>query len=163
MRWASYSILFVLAISFVMIPSFAQTTDTFPVKDPSGGQPYNVSYNISGATVSDMSVNSQDSSLVISLQTTSDGTLTVTLPRTVIDAKAGTNDDQFFVLEDGASVNFQETKTSTDRTLSVSFPDGTEKIEVIGTQVVPEFSMLAYTVLAISVLSVIVLTRTKKL
>ncbi len=156
MRWAPYSIIFVLAISLIMVPSFAQSANTFPVKDPTSGQSYNVNYDITGATVSDMSINSQDTSLVVSLQTTGNGTLTVTLPRTVIDAKTGANDDQFFVLEDGAVVDFQESKTDTDRTLTIPFPDGTEKIEVIGTQVVPEFGMFAYVVLAISVLSVIV-------
>lgn len=158
MRRALYSILTVLAISLITVPSFAQTMNTYPVKDPTSGQSYNVNYSISNATVTDMSINSQETSLVISLQTTGDGTMTITLSRSLIDAKAGANDDQFFVLEDGADTDFQETKTSTDRTLSISFSDGTEKIEIIGTQVVPEFGTLSYVVLAISILSIIAIS-----
>ena len=163
MRWASCSILAVLAISLVAVPSFAQSMNTFQVKDPTGGQLYDVNYEITGASVSNMSIDTQATSLVISLQTTGNGTMTITLPRTLIDAKAGTSDDQFFVLEDGADTSFQETKTNTDRTLSISFPDGTEKIEIIGTQVVPEFGTLSYVVLLISILSIIAFSAKTRL
>jgi predicted secreted protein with PEFG-CTERM motif len=101
-----------------------------------------------------MSLDINQTSLIVSLQTTNDGNLTITLPRKLVDAKNGTNDDQFFVLVDGADTGFQESKTSTDRTLSIPFSVGTEKIEIIGTQV-PEFGSLSYIILIISILSII--------
>ena len=52
------------------------------------------------------------------------GELSITLPRTTIDAKIGDADDDFFVLVDGNEVNFEETTTTTDRTLKIPFPDG---------------------------------------
>ncbi len=162
MRWVAYSVFAVLAITLLSVPAFAQSTNTYPVKDPSSGQSYNVNYNINGATINDISIDTKSTSLVVSVQTTSDGSVTLTLPRALIDAKAGSSDDQFFVLEDGAEVDFQESKTDTARTLTISFPDGTEKIEVIGTQVVPEFGTLSFVVLAVAVLSIVILsTKTR--
>lgn len=158
MRWISYSILFVLAISLATIPTFAQSMSTFQVTDPTSGQSYGVNYDITGATVSDISIDTQNTSLVVSLQTTGNGTMTITLPRTLIDAKSGTIDNQFFVLEDGANTDFQESKTDIDRTLSISFPDSTDKIEIIGTQVVPEFGNLAGIIITISIIGVIVIS-----
>jgi hypothetical protein len=158
MRWILCSVLIVLAISLTTASSFAQSTNTYVVKDPVSGQPYNVNYSISNATISDMSIDTQDTSLIISLQTAGDGSITITLPRTLIDAKTGTVDDQFFVLEDGADTDFQESKTSTDRTLSIPFTDGTEKIEIIGTQVVPEFDSLVGIIITISIIGVIIIS-----
>ena len=151
----------VVVISIFTAVSFAQSASTYNIVDPSG-KSYPINYNLTGGTVNDMSLDTNATSLVISLQTTNDGNLTITLPRTVIDAKAGANDDQFFVLVDGADTNFQESKTSTDRTLSIPIVVGTEKIEIIGTQVVPEFGPLSYLILAISIISIIVLTAKTK-
>lgn len=158
MRWISYIILFVLAISLTTIPAFAQSMSTFQVTDPTSGQSYGVNYDITGGTISDISIDTQNTSLIISLQTTGNGTMTISLPRTLIDARSGTNDGQFFVLEDGANTDFQENKTDTDRTLSISFPDGTDKIEIIGTQVVPEFENLVGITITISIIGAIVIS-----
>ena len=158
MCYLSYVIMVIIVISLGVAPVFAQTQNQFSVTDPSGGQPYPVNYSITGGTVSDMTLDTNATSLVVSVQTTGDGSLILTLPRTLIDAKAGGNDDQFFVLVDGADTEFNESKTSTDRTITVSFTDGTEQIEVIGTQVVPEFDGIAFVILTIAILSTIVLT-----
>jgi len=158
MRWLLYSIMVILAFLLSAVPSFAQLTSTYNVIDPLSGTSYPINYNLAGGTVKDMALDTNATSLVISLQTTSDGNLTITLPRTVIDAKAGANDDQFFVLVDGADTNFQESKTSTDRTLSIPIIIGTEKVEIIGTQVVPEFGPLSSAILVISIISIIIIT-----
>jgi len=152
----SYAIMVALVVSVGVAPVFAQTQNQFSVMDPAGGQPYLVNYSIAGGAVNDMSINTNETSLVVSIQSTGGGNLTMTLPRTLIDAKAGADDDLFFVLVDGADTDFNESKTNTDRTLTVSFPDGTQQIEVIGTQVVPEFAGLAFAILAISILMIIV-------
>ena len=146
----------IIVISLGVAPVFAQTQNQFAVTDPSGGQSYPVNYGINGGKVSDMTLDTNATSLVVSIQSTGDGNLTMTLPRTLIDAKAGADDDQFYVLVDGADTNFDESKTVTDRAITVSFPDGTQEIEVIGTQVVPEFGSVSFVVLAIAILSIIV-------
>lgn len=163
MHWHSYSIMFALVISMGMAPVFAQTSQQFTVKDPQSNQSFPINYSVTGATITDIAINQQEASLVISLTTTSDGNLTMTLPRALIDAKAGADDDQFFVLVDGADTDFDESKTATDRTITVSFPDGTQQIEVIGTQVVPEFGGLSFAVLLIAIISIVAISAKTRL
>lgn len=158
MRWILYVVMAMFAISLVSTPSLAQSANTYNVVDPFSGSSYPVNYNLTGGTVKDMSLDTNATSIIISLQMANDGNLTITLPRTVIDAKVGANDDQFFVLVDGADTNFQESKTNTDRTLSIPVIAGTEKVEIIGTQVVPEFGPVSYAILMISIISIVVIT-----
>ncbi len=163
MHWKSYLILSLAVISLAGAPSFAQSTNSYTIKNPQGGQPYTVNYTITGATINNMLINTHETSLVISINSTSDGTLTIDLPRTLIDAKNGVSDDQFIVLVDDTYTNFHETKTSTDRTLSIAFTGGTERIEIIGTQALPEFGLMSCIVLATSLLSVIVISTRVRL
>ncbi len=163
MNWVAYAILVTLIFSIGSFAAYAQNQEQYDVKDPQSGQSYPVKYSIEGGTISDISINPQDSSLVISLQTTSDGNLDMTLPRVLIDAKSGADDDQFFVLVDGADTDFNETKTNTDRTISASFPNGTQQIEIIGTQVVPEFGPFPFFVLVVAILSIFAISRKTKL
>jgi predicted secreted protein with PEFG-CTERM motif len=135
---------------------------SFLVKDPSGQLTFNVNYSIDGGTVGNMSVNTDDESLLVDVVTTGNGTITITLPRTLIDAKINDQqDDQFFVLVDGEDVDFQESKSSTDRTLTIPFSDGAQEIEIIGTQVVPEFGLIAALVLVVATISIIAISKTR--
>jgi predicted secreted protein with PEFG-CTERM motif len=123
---------------------------------PVDGTNFSVSYTITSGRVTDIKGDTQSKSLIVSIQTTGDGVLTITLPRALIDAQVNGTDDQFFVLNDGQEASFQEiNKTSTDRTLSIPFTDGTQQIEIIGTQIVPEFGPIAALVLAIAIVSII--------
>ena len=121
------------------------------------GTDLSVKYSITNAQVLDISANTQSKSLIVSIQTTGDGVLTITLPRTLTNAILPTGqDDKYYVLVDGQEADFQETSTTkTDRTLSIPFIDGTEEIEIIGTQIVPEFGPIAALVLAIAIISII--------
>lgn len=128
--------------------------NTFPVD----GTNFTLPYSITNGKVTDIKADTQSKSLIVTIQTTGDGTLTLTMPRALIDAKkADGTDDKYFVLnDDQENDGFQETgTTSTDRTLSIPFTDGTTKIEIIGTMVVPEFGPIAALVLAIAVISII--------
>ncbi len=142
----------------------AQTT--FQFTGSSGGQAGNtmkvdgtdlsVQYSITNGKVLGIKADVQSKSLIVSIQTTGDGVLTVTLPRGLIDAQVNGQDDHFYVLSDGQEADFQETsKTTTDRTLSIPFTDGTQEIEIIGTQIIPEFGPIAALVLAIAIISII--------
>ncbi len=59
--------------------------------------------------------------------------------------------------------NFEETKTSTDRTLTIEVPAGTETIEIIGTFAIPEFGTIAAMILGIAIVSIIAITAKTKL
>ena len=142
----------------------AQTT--FQFTGSSGGQAGNtmkvdgtdlsVKYSITNGKVLGIKADTQSKSLIVSIQTTGDGVLTITLPRGLIDAQVNGQDEHFYVINDGQEADFQETSTTTtDRTLSIPFTDGTEEIEIIGTQIIPEFGPIAALVLAIAIVSII--------
>jgi predicted secreted protein with PEFG-CTERM motif len=120
------------------------------------GTDFSVTYSITNGKVLGIKADIQSKSLIVSIQTTGDGQLTIDLPRALIDAKINDQtDDQFFVLNDGQEAQFTETKTTTDRTLTIPFTDGTGQIEIIGTWIVPEFGTIAALVLAIAIISII--------
>jgi predicted secreted protein with PEFG-CTERM motif len=123
-----------------------------------------LSYTITGGSVLSVTPDDEANSLIIGISTTSDGELTITLPRDLIDAIGPDgSEDTFFVLIDGEEVDFDETTTSTDRTLTIPFPDGAEEIEIIGSFVVPEFGTIAALILAIAIISIIAVSSKTKL
>ncbi len=120
-----------------------------------------VTYSITNGKVLDVKADSNSKSLIVSIQTTGDGVLTITMPRTLIDAKKADNtDDQYFVLNDGQENDqFQEIQTTnTARTLQIPFTDGTSQIEIIGTFVIPEFGTIAVMILAVAIISIIAIS-----
>jgi predicted secreted protein with PEFG-CTERM motif len=163
MHWTSYAIMIGILFSMGAAPVFAQESQQFAVKDAQSGQSYTVDYGITGATVDDVSINPQDTSLIVSIKSVNDGNLTMTMPRSLIDAKTSTGDDQFFVLVDGADTDFTESKTNATRTIIVSFPQDTNQIEVIGTQVVPEFGGLSFVVLMVAIISIVAISAKTRL
>lgn len=134
-----------------------------PLKGPIEvqGTDYELTYSITGGVVTQVYPDQEAESLIINVDSISNGTLFIQLPREVIDSKFDEKDDDFFVLIDGLETGFEETKSPNDRTLTILFPAGTEEIEIIGTFVVPEFGTIVLLILSISVISVIALSRTK--
>lgn len=163
MHWVSYAIVAFFIVSMGMAPVFAQTPQQFVIKDAQSGQSYTVNYSITGSTVDDISISQQDASLIVSLKSSGEGNLTMTMPRSLIDAKVGGSDDQFFILVDGADTDFTESKTDADRTITVSFPEDTLQIEVIGTQVVPEFGGLSFVIFIVAIMSIVAITAKTRL
>jgi predicted secreted protein with PEFG-CTERM motif len=102
-------------------------------------------------------------SLLVYIETTDDGSITLTIPRTILDASINDGDDEFFVLVDGEEVDFEEIKTSADRTITIEFLAGTEQIEIIGTFVVPEFGTIAAMILAVAIISIVAISAKSKL
>ena len=124
------------------------------------GTNFAVKYGITNGKVTGMKVDLQAKSLLVSLQTTGDGVLTVTLPRGLIDATMNGTDAQFVVMAGGQEIKFQDVNTTpTERTLSIPFTKGTTQIEIVGTFVIPEFGPIAGMIIALSVIGVIVISR----
>lgn len=90
-------------------------------------------YLIKGGKVLDAKINLENNALIISIEASSEGELTTTIPRGLIDAKIGSDDDLFFVIVDGEEVNYKEKKTGQYRTLTIPFVYGNEEIEIHGT------------------------------
>jgi predicted secreted protein with PEFG-CTERM motif len=122
-----------------------------------------IGYEITGGKLLSIIPDVDSNSLIISIDATDDGSLTLTIPRSVMDATINGGDDDFFVLIDGEEVDFDEITTSTDRTLTITFPAGAEEIEIIGTFVVPEFGTIAAMILAVAIISIIAISAKSRL
>ena len=121
-----------------------------------GNEMYCIDYTINGGTVSGATLNMASKTLVVNIQATDDGQITLSIPRSVLDAKSGTSDSAFAVLVDGEQVQqFTDSPTADTRTVTIPFQMASEKIEIIGTQIVPEFGPIAALVLAIAIVSII--------
>ncbi|MDE1813829.1 MAG: hypothetical protein KGH87_01040 [Thaumarchaeota archaeon] len=98
-----------------------------------------INYTITGDNkLLDAKMDSQSKSLILSLKSASNGTLVVSIPRVLLDAKTNDGqDDQFIVLEDGQEINYKQIdSTIIDRTLSIQFQNNTSSIEIIATHIV---------------------------
>jgi len=98
-----------------------------------------------------------ENSLVISLETTEDGMLSFTTSDFLIRPFS---DGNFFVLVDGEeidSVNYE------NKILTIPYTANTEKIEVYGSYVVPEFGTIAMIILAVAIVSIIAITAKTKI
>ena len=135
---------------------------------------FNIPYTIQGGTIQNMQILGQQTTLAITINTSSNGSLSVSLPRALIDAKAlppvstGPNStsttkvnpaempDQSFIVQDGGqNVQFTEVKNTNTRTLGIPFHKGDTTIDVVGTVSIPEFGPIAALVLAIAIISII--------
>jgi predicted secreted protein with PEFG-CTERM motif len=115
-----------------------------------------IDYSINNGTVSGATLDLASKALVVNIQAVNDGQITLNIPRSVLDAKSGTNDSTFAVLIDGEQVEqFTDSPTADRRDVTIPFQAGSEKIEIIGTQIVPEFGPIAALVLAIAIISII--------
>ena len=132
-------------------------SNVFEVKDPNSQQTFGVNYTITGGAVKNISIDVQSISLIVSVNSTSDGTITLQIPRALVDAKTNSGqDDAFIILIDGAEVKPQSESSNSDyRNLTIQFYQGDQDIEIIGTQIVPEFGPIAALVLAIAIISII--------
>ena len=122
-----------------------------------------VSYEIVNAKLLNVIPDIDAVSLLIYIEATDDGSITLTIPRSVLDASINDGDDEFFVLVDGEEVDFEEITTSIDRTLTIEFNAGTEQIEIIGTFVIPEFGTIAAMILAVAIISIVAISAKSKL
>jgi predicted secreted protein with PEFG-CTERM motif len=121
-----------------------------------GTEMYCIDYTIDNGTVSGATLNSASKALVVNIQANSDGQITLNIPRSVLDAKSGTADSVFAVLIDGEQVQqFTDSPSTDTRTVTIPFQMASEKIEIIGTQIIPEFGPIAALVLAIAIVSII--------
>ena len=122
-----------------------------------------IGYTITSGKVTSVMPDVDLNSLIVKINPNDAGTITLELPRSVVDAKMSNTDDEFFVLIDGEEVDFEESVTKTHRTLTVSFPAGSEEIEVIGTFVVPEFGTITAMILAVAIISTIAVSSKSRL
>ena len=117
-----------------------------------------VGYELTGAEIIRMFPDPENKSLIIEIKTYSDGELTITLPKEVID----TDEEGFFVLVDGDETNHDALSVPGFWTLTIPFSYGSEEIEIIGTFVIPEFGTIVLLILVISISTIVVISAKNK-
>ena len=137
---------------------------------PQGGT-FDVYYTIKGGVLKLINLNENDLSLDIEIETDSNGSLNIEIPRNSLDSVDENGfDNDFIVLiynsddEYPAQADYNELEnTDQVRSLYVPLKNGDSKIQIIGTHVVPEFGTIAAIILAVAITSIIVLSAKTKL
>jgi len=112
-----------------------------------------ISTEVTNGEVTSVIAKTVENSLVISLETTEDGMLSFTTSDFLIRPFS---DGNFFVLVDGEEI---DSVTYENKILTIPYTANTEKIEVYGSYVIPEFGTIAMIILAMAVVSIIILSR----
>lgn len=126
---------------------------------------FNVTATMTNGGVKSIEIDRDSTSLLVKLETSANkaGNLTITLPRELIDSKTDTADKKFIVKVDDDVVKYKEVKlkktADTERKLKIPLPAGATQVEIIGTQVVPEFPLGLAVILACLVSVIVVITR----
>jgi len=113
-------------------------------------------HTINGASVAGITTNNDDATLIVWLDAAEGGELEINLNPTYITAF---DDGTYFVLIDNEEVEF----TQSGNRLNITFEFGAEKIEIVGSSVVPEFGTIAMIVLAVAIVSIITITAKTKI
>ena len=147
-----------------------QFTSNYEVNVPDGGT-FDVPYTMKGRVISSMNLNQKNLSLVVNIETNSDGNLDLRLNRDNIDSKMNDGKDINFIVliyEGNLDIPVQTTYQKIDaddnnRSISIPVKHNDTKIEIIGTHVVPEFGTIAMIVLAVAIVSIIAVSARSRL
>ncbi|MDA7960925.1 MAG: hypothetical protein MPJ08_09405, partial [Nitrosopumilus sp.] len=124
--------------------TFLFTSGPAPVREPAasitgtaitvGGSADPITYEITGGRVLDAVASPSTSSLILDIEVQEDGIISLSMPRTILDAAQGGQDIGFFVIIDAEEGPFTEIRsTSTHRVLNIPFSTGNTEIEIVGT------------------------------
>jgi len=111
---------------------------------------------VTSGVIHHIGANSDDDTLLVHLfGADDDGELKITLNEDIITPF---DDGSYFVLINSEEVEFEQM----GRTLHIDYEAGTERIEIVGSHVVPEFGTVAMIVLAVAIISIIAITAKTK-
>ena len=132
------------------------------VTGPSGESFYKlgagqIEYDVTCNATPGFFANADDDSIVIYLDPTDDGIITVTLHEELIKPF---EDGTFVVIVDNQEM---QDFTQVGNTLTIPCIAGTEKIEIHGSWAIPEFGVIAAMILAVAIVSIIVITAKTRL
>lgn len=119
-------------------------------------QTFDVSYSFDGELVA-MQVDKESTSLLIGTTNVQESVFEISFPSELLAAEEA----QFVVLVDGLETDYTVTYTENNPTITLSIPEATEEIEIIGTSVVPEFPLGVLAIMGIVSAMALVFSKTK--
>ncbi|MDE1763878.1 MAG: hypothetical protein KGH88_06505 [Thaumarchaeota archaeon] len=129
------------------------------------GTNYSILYALTGGKVISATADVNTNSIVIVANNTGNGTITLSIPATIMDHKvinqSSIQDSTFAVAENGIPVKFEESNTNMLSMLVIPLErPGTQSLTITGTAMVPEFPF-AIPILLAGIISSIVFYRIK--
>ena len=144
-----------------------ETTSNYEVKAGSSGT-FDIPYTMRGGILEDISIEPEIFGLILQIEATDDGVLTLDLPREYIDAEKQNGKDEVFIMlvekQNGEIIEtvYEESVSNSNvRTVSINFEEGDREIQIIGTYVIPEFGMIVMIVLTVGIMASVLLTRNR--
>ena len=118
--------------------------------------PYSISY-IVNADIIAMEIDPESKSLLIGLDNTFDSQFFIGLENELINAQ----NNEFIILVDGEEVDYEMTSDSDSSTFEFFVPVGSEEVEIIGTNVIPEFPVGAIFGFAVMISTIMIFAKIK--
>jgi len=128
-----------IALFVVTLPAFA---DQGTYKLESNAKTFDISYNFDGELLA-IAADQESTSLLIGTQNVRDSMFTISFSSELLSAQNA----EFIVLVDGLETDYTITYGGNNPTITFPIPTDSEEIEIIGTNVVPEFPFGALAIL----------------
>ncbi|HXV51366.1 MAG TPA: hypothetical protein VD689_04490, partial [Nitrosopumilaceae archaeon] len=119
---------------------------------------FEITYELNGDVIA-MAVDENTTSFLIGITNVEDSSFVISLQNKLISAE----NNEFVVLVDGVEVNYVVSTQNNVSTLQFFVPADSEEIEIIGTQIIPEFPLGVLAIFAIMIVIVTFVTKTGKL
>jgi len=140
------------------------------VSIPNESGTFDVWYTMKGGIVKSIELNQNELALELNISMNTDGALDIQIPRDSIDAIRQNGQDESFIvviyaggINDPAQTEYTEKENNSEvRTINIPIKNGDQKIQIIGTKVIPEFGVMIQLVLIIAVITTMIFgSRTK--
>jgi len=133
----NYWAFLILPLLIFTTPIFAQTPSdesTLEYVLEIDEHTYSISYVVNADVIA-MQIDPESRSLLVGLDKTYDSQFFIDLEHELINAQ----NNEFVILVDGEEVDYKITSDSDSSTFEFFVPIGSEEVEIIGTNVIPEF------------------------
>jgi len=91
--------------------------------------------NITGGKISEFQYSPQSANIIIKIQATSNGDLTITIPKVVTDLNPYYAFKTYEVVADGKEINVDKIDTAKGPSFTIPFTNGTNEIEIMGVEI----------------------------
>src|SRR3989338_8972848 len=155
----NYWVFLILPFLIFTVPIFAQTPSdesTLEYVLEIDEHTYSISY-IVNADIIAMEIDPESRSLLIGLDNTFDSLFFIGLEHELINAPH----NEFIILVDGEEVDYEMTSDSDSSTFEFFVPVGSEEVEIIGTTVIPEFTVGAIFGFAVMISVIMIFAKMK--
>lgn len=154
--------------NFTLVQSLSGSADKCTIDKISvfanNGRIYCIPYKISDGLVTTTKgkLNSDTKTMTLDIKGENIGTITLDIPRYVMDSKSPSGEDSAFVIvSNGKMIEYQELESDSDsRLIKLDYPIGNKAtFEIVGTHIIPEFGSIALLILVASIMSILIVGK----